>query len=245
MTRAMSIADTMVCLNDVVYYLSMGTSQTSGHYIWDSYKAFSTQWESIKMVFLKEGFSQLDKIMYAAMRIQQNHISVMKALCDGNCRNDCMNTIDKSSFEIFMQIIDTLKSTSVLEMMYYYGRKSYTDEIIKLLEMFGNQIGVKQFSQLEQNWLWRLMNVCLEYKDELFIKAPFIKEEDLDYLIDIILDDDNYGAVGLEILVDSFNYYSDETLQIYYDQLQKVINKYRNFEQKIVSQFNVVNIYNG
>lgn len=244
MTKAMSVADTMVCMNDVIYYLSIGTSQTSGYYIWNGYKMFSSQWDSIKMVFHTEGFSQLDKIMYTAMRIAKNQLSVMKSLCDGNLRDDCMNTIYRSISEILIQIKEILEYMPILEIMYYYGRKSYTDEIISLLLQFTNNIGIDEFSKLEQNWLWRLMNVCLEYKDDIFVKVPSINEEDLDYLIDIILDDDNYGAFGMEILMDNCNVYSDETLQAHYEQLQKVIKKYRNFEQKIVSQFNVANIYN-
>lgn len=244
MTKAMTVADTMVSMNETVYYLSMSTSQTYGHYIWDGYKIFISQWDSIKTVFLKEWFSQLDKINYVAMRLGANQIAVMSALCDNHCRNDFMNPINKNASEILMQITDILSDTSILEMMYYYGRKSYTDEILNLLEKFGNHIGLEQFCQLEKNWIWRIMNVCLEYKDEMFRKVFVIKEEDLDYLINIILDEDNHGAFGLEIMADSCNYYSDTTILNHHEQLQKAIKKYRNFEQEIVSQFHVVNDYN-
>jgi hypothetical protein len=233
MTKAMAAADSMVCMKEAVYCLSTSTSQTTGHYIWDCYKnMFGSQWESISSVFRKEHFIQSADIAYAAQRIVQNHLSCLNAMCLGFCRNDCMKDIDKTPQERLLQLKTTFEYMPVLEMMYYYGRQAYTKEILKLMVSFCNSIGLEQFTQLQPDWLWRLMNVCLVYNDEEFEEADRISIDDLEYLFDIVLEEENVGAVGFEVLADNLRHFNEDALTVYSNHLAKVIEKYKSMQAK-------------
>ena len=122
MTKAMAIAKKMVVYNDIVYFLTLNTSQTVGRYSWDSYEyIFVNQWNSVKEVFLKEKYNNFEGIQYVAIRILNNLFGNIESLCQGNCRDKYMNKIEKSLDDIIHQLEKIFMRKEILEMLVYAG----------------------------------------------------------------------------------------------------------------------------
>lgn len=122
MTKSMSVAHKMITYNQVVYFLTTNTSQTAGTYSWDSYEyIFASQWRSIKDVFCREKYNNLEDIQYAAIRILNNLFANIGLLCRGKCRDKYMKPIEKSFEEIINQLEKIFCQKDILDMLIIAG----------------------------------------------------------------------------------------------------------------------------
>lgn len=238
MTKAMAEAETMVRVSDSIYYLSLNTSQTSGYYIWDYYKrTFGLQWTIITEVFQRENCHNRSMFEYVAKRISNNHLATSNALADGKCRDELMNNIYKNCHERFEQLRLTFEYSPMIEMMYFYDREVYSNELLNIFVRFVNNIGLEQFQELEPNWLWKLMNVCMIYENGIFSIVSTVSREDIDYLLDVTLDEENIAIIGFELLVNSLDYCSDKDIVTLSEKLTNVMQRVDTLNKKIENRF--------
>lgn len=122
MTKAMSVARKMITFNQAVYFLTTNTSQTAGTYSWDSYEyIFASQWRSVKDVFVREHYTDMEGIQYVAIRILNNLFGNINLLCRGNCRDKYMRPLEKSFEDIVHQLENLFAQTDILEMIILAG----------------------------------------------------------------------------------------------------------------------------
>lgn len=224
MTKALTVAENMVILDEIIYLLTVNTSQTMGYYIWDSYKfIFASQWENIIEVFYKEGYFDIEGIKIIAKRIERNHIGIIKDLIRGNCRNRLMNKIQKSITERVIQVKDTLENHSILEMMEYYGRKAYYKNLEEIFALIYPELS----NITEKNWLSYLIEYGYEIVEGEFRKKKYITKESMEYLILAISCEENYAFIGFEFVIDMIEYIEDGIFYSLKNQIGYMIQNYQ------------------
>lgn len=226
MTKALSVAETMVVSDEIIYLLTINTSQTMGYYIWDSYKfIFASQWSSIKEVFYREGYFDIGGMKTVAKRIERNHIGVMKDLIRGNCRNRLMNQVEKNFTQRVNQIKDTLENDCILEMMEYYGRKEYYKKLEDIFYMI-----YPNLSQVtECNWLVDLIRYGYELTEEGVKRRNTITKEEVEKLILAVSCKENYACVGFELVMDKIETMSEDVFFYFKDKIRIMIQMYQQY----------------
>lgn len=130
MTEALCQAGTMVVMDRAEYVLTVNTSQTSSKTGWDY--DISRQWESVKSAVPEiRNFRRTDSKRYIAERILRNLAGMLENIVlGGELRNSLMNRVHKSLSERFLKAEEWISSDAFGEMMYYAGRKDFTEQLI-------------------------------------------------------------------------------------------------------------------
>lgn len=226
MTKALSVAETMVVSDEIIYLLTINTSQTMGYYIWDSYKfIFASQWNSVREVFYREGYFDIEGIKIVAKRIERNHIGVMKNLIRGNCRNRLMNQVEKDFTQRVNQLKTTLENECILEMMEYFGRKEYYKKLEDIFYMI-----YPNLSQItECNWLVDLIRYGYEQTEEGVKRRNHITKEEMENLILAVSCKENYASVGFELVIDKIETISKDVFLYLKDEIESMIQRYQQY----------------
>jgi len=134
MVQAMTVAKNMLVLNEEGYGLTSNTSQSRGTFYWDGEEhIFEPQWKSIRGMYRKEGYFSFLDARYCAMSILKNEIGNMKSLSKGAiCVDKEMNRKEINEEQRFLQIQKVLESPIIQEMVQFYGRLEYEEEILKI-----------------------------------------------------------------------------------------------------------------
>lgn len=226
MTKVLTVAENMVILDELIYLLTMNTSQTTGYYIWDSYKfTFASQWENIIEIFYKEGYFDMKEIQTVAKRIGRNHIGVMKNLIRGNCRNRLMNKIEKNITERVIQVKNTLENIYILEMMEYYGRKEYYKELEEIFICIYQNLS----NITEKNWLIYLIEHGYEIVEGKFRKKEYITKESMEFLILAVTCEENYALIGFEFVMNRIECMEKSVFHSLRNQIECMIQKYQTY----------------
>jgi Glycosyltransferases involved in cell wall biogenesis len=205
MTHALCQAENMVVLNKVVYYLTIETSQSRGNYLWDCYKhIFSSQWNSIMERYKSEGYYNRRSLNYVVKRIENNHLELLKAMCEGaRCRNRLMNDEVKNFRERFKQLEDTLSDENIVEMMNYYGRDEFSNSIFELMIKLFNTYMDQEFSDMlsQCTWLKMLCSSVFEIKNKNVEVRSKLSEGNMNTAICAVINEKNKGSFGYELVV--------------------------------------------
>ncbi len=220
MTRAMTRAKKMSSTNEIVYFLTMNTSQTKGRYTWDSFDfVFANQWRSIKEIFVRENFSDKESIQYVAKRIINNLFSQVDNLCVGLCRDiyQCPMIVDDEA--IFKQLEDILCNKDINEMI----RVTDIEGFVMLVKSFGN-IPVSQYEN--GNWVldFARLNKCLEEGDIT---------EQIIILIRLLSNEKNVNFIGMPYFLFLLKNVNEEVIVRNMNEIKQIINGYKEVVDNI------------
>lgn len=215
MTYAMSKAEKMIVVDEMIYTLTISTSQTRGYYIWGSYEfVFALQWKSVRDVFEKENYTNVEDIYYVAYRIFKNLTSNISNLCMGQCRDKYMNSVEKNVEEIVGEIESILNNSDVKEMLEILGTHGF--------EMLQQSIkNVEKLSKVDC-WMKNLFFLgqnSLEKSSEVFLSL----------LADFILEDENTTCIGWGCFCDIFEKVGDNVVENMKEKAQKILVKVQNY----------------
>lgn len=120
MTAALCFSDKVVVCDDILYYLTLNTSQTSGFVSVNFAEMFASQWELIKNEYSKSNVTDNEYYHYAALRIFNNFNSSFKHFKDGGpVRDEYMNPIEISPTDRVNLINEIMDDTRIKELIYY------------------------------------------------------------------------------------------------------------------------------
>lgn len=221
MTRVMALADKIVTLNYLVYFLTTNTSQSAGNYAWDCYEyIFVNQWKSVKEIFQREDFKEKTKVTFVAERILKNLTGYIGNLCRANCRNEYMNPISVSFEEILQQLEDLLCTEEIIEMFLISGEKEFE----KLLDGISN---LKKFYNeetkaiIEDSWLKGL--ILLSFSQG---RSKVSSGEKMEYICEFILRKENSFCLGIDYFIRAADECSGAELARLKEQMSLVTKKY-------------------
>lgn len=123
MTAALCFSDKVVVCDDILYYLTVNTSQTSGFVSVNFAEMFASQWELIKDEYDKAKVSDLEYYHYAAGRIFNNFISSFNDFKDGcPVRDEYMNPMEIGLYDRERMITNILEDKRIQELIYYSNK---------------------------------------------------------------------------------------------------------------------------
>ncbi len=217
MTRCMTTARKMITMDNFVYCLTINTSQTSGHYIWDSYRfMFANQWNCVKEVFECEHYQNQTAILSVLASILTNLLNNISYLCEGHCRNKYMNPIHKTPEEIIAHLEKILSCDEVLEMLSFPGYPF--DRLLTAISSL-RKIGLQADSPLvDKSWLRPLLVLSLQ-KD-------LSSEDKIVWTGEWLLHEKNNWCTGFEYFVSLLDGLSDNVMIRYKDLIDRIIAKF-------------------
>ena len=221
MTKALCVAESMCACAEPVYLLTTNTSQTAGHYIWDSGRTvFGRQWELLRQVFAEEDYGNSQKVYYVAARIYDNLVGNIGLLCAGRCRDVYMNPLEKKAEEIIGHLEETLEDANVKELL----SMADAGKFAMLLGELGKLSAKPDVNLLsfEGNWSYPLL--CLAVQGDVLSAR-----ERLDYVVTLLLADKNTNCIGYPLFEPLLNECTDEVLGAYMPKLEAVLDKYEKY----------------
>lgn len=118
MTEAMLRAEKMIAIDDIIYFLTQNTSQTTGWWLNDIAQSHTAiQWRGIKNISSYDVSDSLNDLHYISSRIMINIIAGIPALCMGRCRNKYMNPVLVTGEDIINQLEKLLFCDEIAEML--------------------------------------------------------------------------------------------------------------------------------
>lgn len=221
MTQAMAAANKMIAWNEVVYYLTLNTSQTAGRYTWDSYDfMFSNQWRSVKQVFIREGFMQKEDIGYVAARIARNLFGNVGLLCRGQCRDKYMAPLQKETKEVIAQIEALLSNKEIIEMLEITANHGFT-WLLEALAGLQEYAGIEKILE-RQSWLNALIVLAVQGE-------ALEKEQKIELISDWILEENNHSCIGFEYFALLVGSAADSVVIQQRKAIEAVIGKYNHY----------------
>jgi glycosyltransferase involved in cell wall biosynthesis len=214
MTKCMVSAKDMVVLDEVVYSLSLTTSQTMGYYIWDSYEfVFSLQWKLIRDVFLKENFQDKEEIQFAGNRICKNLVGQIGALCKSRCRDKYMNLLQKSDEEIIVQLEKILENDNVVELLVLGGTGGFSN----LLKQVSYTAEMDE-TVYQDSWLAPLLYLSHD-------AGSMSSQQKIKYIVEFLLKTQNYACLGVHLLLEWIEESDDSVILQYEQQIRQILTK--------------------
>ena len=113
MTAVLCMAERMVVLDRIVYYLTVNTSQTAGRVTTTFYRMFAMQWRLLREVY-EDGD---ERKRFAAARVLRNFNSNLTNLISGAaCRDEYMNPIEADETERLRIAGEAMNDSMIMEM---------------------------------------------------------------------------------------------------------------------------------
>lgn len=219
MTKAMAAADKMVVLDEIIYFLTMNTSQTAGKYIWDSYDfMFGNQWRCIKEVFLKEQYDNASGIEFVILRIMRNLLGSVENLCYGHCRNKYMNPMQVQAEEIIGQLEQITACDAIAEML-QRGNGTWFKEWLKVAAVLKTHGIDGDSAVVVESTIKPLLQLALK-------QDVLTKEEKVVLMLGWLVQDNNPRMVGFDYMMEELEGCSDAVVQKYYTQLTAIAAQY-------------------
>lgn len=220
MTKCLEASRKMVMIDRLVYCLTLNTSQTRGWYLWDSYDlVYANQWRSIRQVFFREKYSNLENIKYVAARILNNFLGGIPLLCKGRCRNLWMSPVEKNGREILGQLEEILACDAIGEMMCLY-EEAFSAFLLALKSL--NKLG----SDIDENmiidsWISPLLWIGM--------KGDMLEEKDqIKWMAQWLLADKNKWCIGFSYFISLLNGLSDRELMVYQNDMHRIVSRYES-----------------
>lgn len=218
MTKALCVAERMNLCAEPVYLLTTNTSQTAGYYIWDSGRnVFGKQWELLRQVFEKEDYCDSQKVSYVAARIYDNLVGNIGLLCAGRCRNVYMNPLEKNVEEIVRHLEELLGDRNVKELLSMADATKFA----MFLKELGNISGLPDMDLLAHSDSWVYPLLCLAVLGD-----TLSAEKRLEYVIKLLLDENNTDCIGYPLFEPLLNACTDEVLGANMPKLEAILDKY-------------------
>lgn len=199
-TEAMCRANKSVVLDQMLYALTINTSQTSGIVTW---KYYTTQWNSIKRTIYEKGCYSHEKLKYISIRIMNNNVGILRGICKWRIRNKEMNLIHKTPIERLQYVEMALGMPEFGEMFYYSGREYYLDKLIEdikgLIEDCIREGYFNDGTIQELKWLDKLVWALYEYNDEHLVERKIFSLQCVEDLKQALCNKNNIGMFGYEL----------------------------------------------
>lgn len=202
-TEAMCRSCKSVVLDQAIYVLTLNTSQTRGGVGW---RRNVVQWRSVKRAVSEQGKYDHAKLQCIAIRIFDNNLVRIKAICEGTreLRNEEMNPISKTPVQRFQYVEDVLESPEFNEMFYYAGREYYVHELLGCLKILYEKCIEDGYSKediaQEIKWADRLVLAIYELKGNFLEKRNMFGAESFGYLRQALCHPSNMGMFGFGML---------------------------------------------
>lgn len=229
MTKALCAAESMCACAEPVYLLTTNTSQTAGHYIWDSGRmVFGRQWDLLRQVFSEEDYRNSQKVYYAAARIYDNLVGNIGLLCVGRCRDVYMNPLEKTTEEIISHLEETLEDANVKELL----SMADAGKFAMLLGELGRLSAQPDVNLLSFDGNWSYPLLCLAVHGDVLTA-----QERLDYVVRLLLAEKNTNCIGYPLFEPLLNECTDEVLGAYMPKLEAVLDKYEKYVLELKGSF--------
>lgn len=216
MTYAVTQADTIVVLDRIVYYLTMNTSQSAGHYGLGSYeRIFVSQWRSAKSLFRREGYRIKTDLYYTAKRVFDNLIAGVSPLCGGECRDVFQNRVEVSAADIMDELEGMLASQEIGELFFVIGANGF-NQFMENLAVFLNRPG----------WEEAAAGRCLHSLLQILRGDGMPVAEQLDDICGFLLHEKNPWCVGIYRFEELVGQISDGELRGVVTKVNQVLQKY-------------------
>lgn len=221
MTKSMVEAKKMVVLDEIVYFLTMNTSQTVGRYTWDSYDfVFVNQWKCLKKIFKKEKYANQEDIQYSAARILNNLLGNIGILCQGHCRNSYMQKIEKEPEEIVRQLEEIMACDDITEMLQLVG-SGYFEKLLSAVAEI-EKCGISfNTDVVQRSWLKNLITLALK-KEEVEL------EKELEWMIYWLLEENNTRSIGFEYCLELLKRADNQALLRFQEEIREIAAKWEN-----------------
>lgn len=200
-TEAICRASKIAVVNYALYALTVNTSQTVGVSTW---KAYVMQWRSVKNILIEKGHYNKEKLHYIAIRIFNNNMSILKAICFGETvRDKEMNDFTVSYAEKCSYLENFLEQKETVEMLFFAGRSYYTENLFEYIKYVYAQylrLESANTNSLEVKWIDRLVNGLCIFDGEKFINRKTIDSKNFEDIYTALSDEHNVGMFGYELL---------------------------------------------
>lgn len=146
MTEAMLRAEKMIAIDDIIYFLTQNTSQTTGWWLNDiAQSRTAIQWRGVKNISSHRIADVSDDLHYISSRFMINMIAGIPALCMGRCRNKYMNPVPVTGADIIHQLEEFLFCGEIAEML----SLSYElfPDLLEAMASIANSVSTEEMAQ--------------------------------------------------------------------------------------------------
>lgn len=199
-TEAICRSSKIAVVDHTIYALTSNTSQTGGTVVW---KDYIMQWRSVKHIMMEKGKFDKNRLHYIAIRIFNNIISGLKAICFGKkiCNKE-MNPINVSYLEKLQFMEKVLEKEETIEMLFFAKQASYIKDIFDCVKYVYSQYLLEGISNdtIKIKWIDRLICGLCFYDGEKFIDRTEFYKEDFENVHAALCNDNNVGMIGYELI---------------------------------------------
>ncbi len=221
-TYAVSQAESIAVLDRIIYYLTMNTSQSVGHYGMQSYEnIFASQWRSARTLLMRENYQNSTDVYYVAKRVFDNFLVKIVPLCAGKCRDVYQNAVQVSTGEIVGELEKILASQEIGELFFIIGKTGFD----QLAENMSGPQTLLQGENVADSCLASLLHLILR-ENELSVV------EQLNDICDFLLQEGNPWCIGIYRFEELIGRISDMEFKMMGEKLNRVLQKYNAMLQK-------------
>lgn len=244
MVKAMTKAEHMVILNMAVYGLTVNTSQSRGTFYWDGDRyIFSDQWKSVKEAYVRDNRFSFLELRYCATAILKNENGNIISLAKGcKCVNHFMNPVAKNCQERLWQIRQVLENREIQEMVQFYGRFAYEQELLEAVEILFGSCPENERKLLfwQVDWLGSLLRSCYCLESGKLLRKKITGKEELKGIMQALTDKGNVSMFGMGLFLQAANDMEESVMLEYRAYLEKILAAYQDWKNSFVER-----IWNG
>lgn len=240
MTKALAEAGKMVILDFAAYGLTANTSQSRGTFYWDGEQyIFSSQWESIKRAYVRDGRFSFQELKYCATAVLKNEIGNIFSLAEGGkCVNRFMNPVLRNARERICQIEQILENPIIQEMVQFYGRFEYEQEILRAVEKLFETCKESEREMLLQqtDWLGELLQAGYGLTDGKLQRKQSAGTEEMEGYVQALTDTKNCGMFGMGLFLQAADRMKKNELLENRGNLERILNAYADWKNVFVEK---------